>query len=393
MNDERLSAHEHAELRDIVLTGARRIRPAGAHRAQFAAAAIALVLVGGIAGGAIATGALRGGEVPPATTASPTPSTTATPTPTPTPTPTTPPAPPAEGVLAFGGQCAAVVTDEEVGAALGRPMARNDEPWLTGAYRALGGLDCFWTSSDEYNAAAVRFVAYPADVVPETVLTAAAAGGCPPEWTPFGCAVAGVVGDTWIMVSASDTASDTADATQALYDLAADRVARHSAAVAPARTAQWWTLPPCADLVGRLDAAALGYDRIEITERVADMQTSPGDATQVPEVAGTSRWCEMQAVRDGQPDGWANIFIEMVAGGGLDFGTVAAAAVSPVQIAGAQAAYVVHDNSRLDGGSDLLALTDGTNVLTVRGADQVSSDPEAFAGFAAAILAAIESGQ
>ena len=66
-----LSVREHDEMRDLVLAGTQRIRPAGAHRAQFAAAGVALVLVGAVTGGVI-TGALRDdGDPAPAVTPGP----------------------------------------------------------------------------------------------------------------------------------------------------------------------------------------------------------------------------------------------------------------------------------------------------------------------------------
>jgi len=68
---DELSTREHDELRDLVLAGTQRIRPTGAHRAQFAAAGAALVLVGAITGGVI-TAALQSGDDPhPAVTPGP----------------------------------------------------------------------------------------------------------------------------------------------------------------------------------------------------------------------------------------------------------------------------------------------------------------------------------
>ena len=62
MNDDGLSPREHAEMRDLVLAGTHRIRPASSRRAQFTAAAVALVLVGAVTGGAITTAAILGSE-------------------------------------------------------------------------------------------------------------------------------------------------------------------------------------------------------------------------------------------------------------------------------------------------------------------------------------------
>ena len=77
MNDDRLSPREHSELRDIVLAGTQRIKPAGRHRAQLTAAAVALVLVGAVTGGAITTAAILGSEsTAPVSSPSPSPSPT-----------------------------------------------------------------------------------------------------------------------------------------------------------------------------------------------------------------------------------------------------------------------------------------------------------------------------
>lgn len=385
MNDDRLSAREHGEMKDRVLAGARRIRPVGAHRAQFAAAAVALVLVGGIAGGAIATTALSGrDQLPPATTPSP-----SSPEPTPSTTPTTVPA---GGVLAFDGVCADILGDDEVSAALGLATRLIPERWHTGEYRALGGIDCFW-ASEEYNAAFVSVVAYPVDQVPATILAAAEAGGCPPPWVASGCAVAGVVDGTWVMVSAKREGGDASAATQALFDLAIDRVTQYPAPVAPQRTPEWWVLPTCATIAESLDAAALGLDRIEVSDWVESQRPSDADASSLTEVAGVASWCEFRGTRDDDVDAWQNVFVRYVAGGAWDWASVEADSVAPVDVAGAQSAYVVHDNGRLEGASDLLAVSDGTNVLTLQGHDVLMSGPEAFAPFAAAVLAAIQAAQ
>lgn len=64
MNDAGLSRFEHDELRDLVLAGTQRIRPAGSRRARLAGAGVALLLVGALLGGVL-TLALRSGRTPP----------------------------------------------------------------------------------------------------------------------------------------------------------------------------------------------------------------------------------------------------------------------------------------------------------------------------------------
>ena len=65
MEDGGLSRFEHDEMRDLVLAGTQRIRPAAARRLRLAAAGVTLLLVGALVGG-VATGALRAPTTPPA---------------------------------------------------------------------------------------------------------------------------------------------------------------------------------------------------------------------------------------------------------------------------------------------------------------------------------------
>lgn len=61
--DDELTPREHNEMRDLLVAGTQRIRPAGSHRAQFVAAGVALILVGAVTGG-IFTAALRDDSAP-----------------------------------------------------------------------------------------------------------------------------------------------------------------------------------------------------------------------------------------------------------------------------------------------------------------------------------------
>jgi len=94
MNDRKLTRAEIADMRDQVIGGARRIRPAGAHRTAFVATSIAVVLVAALAISVLTLTTLFGNiQLAPVATPSPTnaPTPTATPTRTPSPTPTIPP--------------------------------------------------------------------------------------------------------------------------------------------------------------------------------------------------------------------------------------------------------------------------------------------------------------
>ena len=74
--ERELSAREHDEMRDLVLAGTQRIRPAGAHRAQFVAIGVSLVLVGAVTGGIVTASLRDDGAPPPVATPTPNPVTT-----------------------------------------------------------------------------------------------------------------------------------------------------------------------------------------------------------------------------------------------------------------------------------------------------------------------------
>ena len=73
MHDGGLSAREHDEMRDLVLAGTQRIRPAGTRRAQFVAIGVALVLVGAVTGGVVTATLRDDGTLAPVSTPSPSP--------------------------------------------------------------------------------------------------------------------------------------------------------------------------------------------------------------------------------------------------------------------------------------------------------------------------------
>ncbi len=121
MSGDGLSPREHRDMRDVILAGTQHIRPAGGHRGRVVAAAVALLLVGGIAGGVIAT-AVRG----PGVIAGPAPKTTVD---------QTAPAPEPEPKLS-PDECDAVLTRWLVSAdaVVGGQQSMDDVPDELGRY-------------------------------------------------------------------------------------------------------------------------------------------------------------------------------------------------------------------------------------------------------------------
>ncbi|GAA1986199.1 hypothetical protein [Microbacterium pumilum] len=369
MSEEQLSPREHAEMRDILLAGTHRIRPAGAHRMQLIAAAVALVLVGGVTGGVVTSAAILGTQnTGPITTPSPT-VTEPTPTPTPTPTPSTPPVvpePPAEGVLPFGGECENITTVAETAAVTGLPMAIADYRWRDGGEDVLGGVDCMWLSDGEYLGAIVNVYAYPDSVVPSSVKDAVIPG-CRPVEDRFVCAASGAVDGTWLLVQTTSRLDFGTDASiGTLYDQIAARIGQYDTPVPATRTAEWWAMPDCATLAGQIDPAVLGHERIEYQGDSANGE----DGTHplgIPNLAGVEYTCGL-SFTSGAGDGISGTSAQLgfFAGGAVAFDTaLASAGARRITVDGAVAAVLVHGNDRYEGSWDVLLVNDGVNVLAV----------------------------
>ena len=360
MNDDRLSPREHSEMRDILLAGTHRIKPAGARRTQMIAASIALVLVAGVTGGAIATAAIFGSEaIAPVATPTPTvtsPSPTPTTEPTPTSTPTAdPPAPPAEGVVAFGGSCANILTDAEVDALRGVDMMLSDYGWLDGTGAVVGGIDCVWVSAEEYLSAVVHVYAFPEETAPSWQVET-----YPPGCIELGgdlpqlqCTRAEVIDGTWLLVTATAAADlITASGVDVLFSAAAARLPLYAAPVPATRTAQWWAPMDCAAIVAQIDPAIYGFERVALLD---GLPTTPATMCDLHFTSGSGENTSGEVVN-----------IRIVPGGAITFPTaLAAEGAIPVTVAGAQGAVIAPGLDRYEGSGRIIVATDGVNTLLV----------------------------
>lgn len=380
MSNDRLSPREHAELRDVLLAGTQRIKPAGAHRMQLIAASVALVLVAGVTGGAIATAAIFGSEaIPPAVTPTPTESSPA-PTPTPSETPTS--EPPAGGVLPFGGECENALTDAESTAMTGMTMTLADYRWRSGAEDALGGIDCLWLTTEVYAGAETRVFAYPEDEVADSVKDAVTQS-CDGEF----CSLSGVIDGTWPLVQSTTTVENgNLERAQALFDSVAARLARFAAPVAAPRTADWWVLPDCAALVDRLDPTAIGYERVELSEVPSGDGTHPMD---IPTLAGARSLCAIYfSSGSGNAIDGASVHVTVHPGGAIAFDTVRQSEFAEaVAISAPYESFLVYGNERLEGSPSVLMVSDGVNTLGVSNGGSNPDDEYPYAGLAELIIA------
>ncbi|UIN29730.1 hypothetical protein [Microbacterium binotii] len=195
VNDDRLSAGEQNELRALVTAGAGRMRAARRRRMQAITGGAAVLLVAAVVG-AVALTALGSPDrvaTPIETTMSPSPTPTLTPTPTPTPTPEPDPA-----SQALGGDCARVMSDDEVALIIG-PGAEARHAHTQPA--ALGGLSCEWLASGSQGQYVLLMVGvYPLAAVPEDIRVR----GSEPECGMVGCFFAGQFGDAWVVAQTAD---------------------------------------------------------------------------------------------------------------------------------------------------------------------------------------------
>lgn len=367
MSDE-LTPRERAEMRDLVLAGTQRIHPAGRRRSQLIAGAVALVLVGGVSGGAITTAALLGSDATPAPVTTP----TDRPTPTEEPTPTPTPEPPSLGAAPFGNECENAITDAEADALRGIGMVLSDFRWRTGANDVLGGIDCVWVSEEEYLSATIHLYAYPEQVVPAEFATAMVPGCRQEEHDDrLTCTSVGTVDGLWLLVQAR-AASEliSAEKVQALYDSAASRVDAHPRAMPATRTEAWWARPDCAALVERIDPAVYGYERVTLLDD--PYATDPGSAPlpgRIPWLRDAAFACELHFTSgSGDSSTGEVVRVDVVPGGAVAFpSAVGAEYAQTVTVDGAEAAVIVPGLDRYEGSPDVVVATDGVNMLMVSG--------------------------
>ncbi|HET6301608.1 hypothetical protein [Microbacterium sp.] len=362
-----LTPRERAEMRDLVLAGTQRIRPAGRRRSQAIAAAIALVLIGGVSGGAITTAALLGQDASPAPVTTPTENPTPTEAPAPTPTPT--PEPPSVGVAPFGGDCANTITDQEADALRGIGMTRSDYRWRTGANDVLGGIDCVWVSDEGYLIATLHLYAYPAEVVPAEV-SSAATSGCSqgPQDERLSCTAVGVVDGTWLLVRADAPPEQiSAEKVQALYDSAVSRMRDHPRAAPAMRTDAWWAAPDCPELAASVDPAIYGYERVALLDQPQSPDSWPAHPAAIPSLAGAAFACELHFTSgSGDSSTGEVVRVDVVPGGAVAFASaVGAEYARTATVDGAEAAVIVPGLDRYEGSPDVVVATDGVNMLMV----------------------------
>lgn len=369
LNDDELTPREHQHIREVLLSGAHTVKPVGTHRTQLIAGALAILLVAGVTGGAIAAASNLGADGAPVTsTPSPTPSISRTPAPSPTPTV----APDISAPVAVEGDCALLLSAEEANEILGvtaevRHPLSIDDPSL------IGGVTCTWSAVDD-TYPYLYVAAYPTAVVPADIR--AKAGVVPDCLGGDECAYSAVYGDAWVVAYGGD-----ADRAVRAVELAGPR-AQSEPGVPAALPAGSWLLPVCEDLRAVV-AAHLSRD---------DLGPYQGDANpsgveyDLEAANGLRSWCGSNGSPPAENPQNRLELIEIDVGPGsrgASADAISSAGLVAVDVPGATAAWIGPLSSE---STVIVAATD-------RNAIRVSAhflDPETLASLTGALIAHLD---
>ncbi|MFB7250385.1 hypothetical protein [Microbacterium sp. NPDC056234] len=276
-------------------------------------------------------------------------------------TPTAPtPAAPETPTPAFGGNCDALLGESAATEITGTPMLRYQDHWSLREVERLGGIDCAWSSQD-YGVADVQIRALPADLIDAAVIADPALNACHGEWRV--CVASAVNDGVWVAVQVSSSAIELDDASAG--ELMTAVIARQTdfPAPVPARDKTgWWGPTACDDLIVGLGDVGIAVEPAEPAD-VTDDVLWPSE---VVDAIRFSDSCEVvtdiAAVR-------TTVHIHIGPGGAAGY-QEARALEGSVEVPHAGDVFVsVRDPYPLDGASDWLVASDGTNFVGVAGAD------------------------
>lgn len=362
LNAEKLTSGERAEMRDLVTSGARRMRAARARRMQTAAVAAAVVLVAAVVTG-VSFAALRPDDraaQPVETTSTPAPRpSTVTPSPTSTPTPPAVVAP-VTAVLPYGGDCADMLSLDQAGEWMGTPVVSVSPRWKDVERSVAGGMECAWGVPDAYQWGYFQVTAFPAALFDPAGSAPVNAGVCDDGI----CWATAVVDGMWIAVKWVGAGNSSAETS--LRPIGADEFAQlftvlggNAENSAPPRSAEraagWWP----ADACGIVGAGSPGLTR-QPSEPSSDIDLLryPGQALRFAQTgADTCVW----TLSDGQ-----SVVMDIVPGGGVMFDEIAALdTAQSVQVPGSDGAVIVPNHYMWEFNGDDLLVRSGDNMLIV----------------------------
>ena len=314
------------------------------------------------------------------TTTAPTPTPTATATPAETPTPTPTPAPVTTPTLPFGGDCAQLLSADELDEFLGDGWATREEmyeewdidPLSPGVafvpLETIGAMECRWYPAEQKDGLQqIAVMVAPADSVPDSFTQKFSEPRCEGNYDGSSCYLVRTEGDAWLMATVGNLIEEPPVALlEGILDAAAGHLAQPLDAESVSRDG-WWTLPSCEDL-----GAAM-----QLEELIGpNYNTGFWEGTESPELimlreGGVSVLCEWSTGSgETAPDGEYYVTSVHIANGADwqwdDIATVNDA--QEVTVAGAERAVLV-DESEGNPGRENLFASDGVNVIEVDGGD------------------------
>lgn len=256
---------------------------------------------------------------------------------------------PVDPVVAFDGDCSAVLDTTALSAAMDQEMSFWEPQWVTGADAELGGVTCGWVST-EYAAAFATVWAYPVDALDPAFISNDAANSCAVDEPR--CVISGVFGETWIGVSAySDRSSEQIEMMRPLLAEIGERAAAFAPQPLAGSRAGWWTpVPSCEDIAASLSAG--GTPSMATDDR----------PTELPQFVGgpVSRGCSIEIEKDGEAH-VATVYLNAGAGAGLD--SVLTLDPSARVDYEARTFATASEQYPIDGNPGLLLGTDGVNLV------------------------------
>lgn len=311
------------------------------------------------------------------------------PPPPPPPVTTPTPAPEAIGPVApFGGDCANVLSAEQVESILG-PGYSEAANLASGGVSLLGDIDCEWRRAgatgvyepgadtglpDGMDAIAV--VAMPADVVTMDL----SEPRCDSKYDATMCRMSRVVDGVWLMARAGWHLSEPpVEQLDAALTAAAAHLASFPPPVAVRREADWWELPACDDIAARIGLSE--FIGTGFASGFWEGTLQPED--QLRDDAGILRQCPWftEPASAGPDQEFHIVTLHLMPGGALRWDALAARPdATAITVAGAQAAIRV--------GNEVFA-TDGVNVLSAASGDAHEDDSALTVGLVERALAAL----
>jgi len=305
----------------------------------------------------------------------PTPATTGTASPTPSPTPSVP----AEGIVAFGGDCDNVLTEAQVEEILGAGALPFPE-WMavhypdygepaSGPLERAGGIDCRWMAADDAEGlpegmTEIGILAMPAEAAGDAETAALADARCDPQYDSTSCRLGRSSGDTWLMARAGAfMETPPVELLSAALDAAESNLAAYPAPIAAAREASWWDIRDCVELGKAIDLAdILGPDYHN-----GYWEGSPQHEDFLLEAAGVGQFCQWSSDSMAIPEGEEHYIVSLTLepGGHWRWADLAADDRLPADVNGAQEAirFVAEGEDRIS--SATTWATDGVNLLLV----------------------------